>query len=273
MNTSTNLVIAPRSSAFTGELSLDAVRQRAPAVFAPAAHERMSSKYTFIPTERVLSGLMSAGFVPVDARQTHARTSPQHARHVVRLRRRFETIQLKDSIPEVVFLNSHDGTSGYQLRMGIFRVVCTNGLIVSRGAFPGYCVSHRGNVLDDVIARALDISERFEGLALQVDRMEQRALEPAEQVRFAERALTLRYPESAESGMQPSQLLTCRRVEDQGEDLWSTLNRVQENLLRGGLSRRSTSGRLTRTRRITAIREEVRLNSGLWDLASELLAA
>jgi hypothetical protein len=51
------------------------------------------------------------------------------------------------------------------------------------------------------------------------------------------------------------------------------LNRVQENLLRGGLSRRSTSGRLTRTRRITAIREEVRLNSGLWDLASELLAA
>ena len=126
-----------------------------------------------------------------------------------RLRRRFETIQLKDSIPEVVFLNSHDGTSGYQLRMGIFRVVCTNGLIVSRGAFPGYCVSHRGNVVDEVIARALDISERFEGLALQVDRMEQRTLEPTEQVRFAERALTLRYPELAESGMQPSQLLTC----------------------------------------------------------------
>jgi hypothetical protein len=267
------LTIAPRSSAFTGELSLDTVRERAPAVFAPAAHERMSSKYTFIPTERVLSGLMSAGFVPVDARQTHARFSPQHARHVVRLRRRFETIQLKDSIPEVVFLNSHDGTSGYQLRMGIFRVVCTNGLIVSRGAFPGYCVSHRGNVVDEVIARALDISERFEGLASQVDRMEQRALEQAEQVRFAERALLLRYPEPAESGMQPSQLLTCRRTEDQGADLWSTLNRVQENLLRGGLSRRSTTGRLTRTRRITAIRQEVRLNSGLWDLATELLAA
>jgi hypothetical protein len=173
----------------------------------------------------------------------------------------------------VVFLNSHDGTSGYQLRMGIFRVVCTNGLIVSRGAFPGYCVSHRGNVVEEVIDRALDISERFEVLALQVERMERHRLLPAEQVRFAERALTLRYPGTAESGMQPSQLLTCRRIEDQGEDLWSTLNRVQENLLRGGLSRRSTSGRLTRTRRITAIREEVRLNSGLWDLATELLAA
>jgi hypothetical protein len=55
--------------------------------------------------------------------------------------------------------------------------------------------------------------------------------------------------------------------------LWSTLNKVQENLLRGGLTRRSATGRLTRTRRITAIREDVRLNSGLWDLARETLAA
>jgi hypothetical protein len=56
---------------------------------------------TFIPTERVLTGLMNAGFVPVEARQTHARrASPVHARHVVRLRRRFETVQLKGSVPE-----------------------------------------------------------------------------------------------------------------------------------------------------------------------------
>jgi hypothetical protein len=55
--------------------------------------------------------------------------------------------------------------------------------------------------------------------------------------------------------------------------LWSTLNKVQENLLRGGMSRRSVNGRLTRTRRITSIREDVRLNGRLWDLAAEVLAA
>jgi len=48
---------------------------------------------------------------------------------------------------------------------------------------------------------------------------------------------------------------------------------VQENLLGGGLTRRSASGRLVRTRRITSIREDVRINSGLWDLAAEVLAA
>jgi len=120
MNAIPNLSFASHANVFDVDtLSLDAVRQRAPAVFAPSAHERMSLKYTFVPSERVLSGLMSAGFVPVDARQTHTRrASPLHARHVVRLRRRFETVQLRDSIPEVVFLNSHDGTSAYQLRMG-----------------------------------------------------------------------------------------------------------------------------------------------------------
>jgi hypothetical protein len=274
MNAIPNLSFASHANVFSSSLSLDAVRQHAPAVFAMSAHERTSAKYTFIPTERVLTGLMSAGFVPVEARQTHTRrASPLHARHIVRLRRRLETVQFKDSVPEVVFLNSHDGTSAYQLRMGLFRVVCTNGLIISRGAFPGYCVSHRGNLVDEVIAGALQIAERFDSLAGQVERMEARLLRKDEQIWFAERALALRFPDLATCGMQPSQLLTCRRVEDQGENLWSTLNKVQENLLRGGLIRRSASGRLTRMRRITAIRPEVRLNSGLWDLALESLAA
>jgi Domain of unknown function (DUF932) len=99
-----------------------------------------------------MTGLIEAGFVPVEARQTHARRSSlAHAQHVLRLRRRFETVQLKGSVPEVVFLNSHDGSSAYQLRMGLFRVVCTNDLIVSRGAFPACCVPHRGNVVDEVV--------------------------------------------------------------------------------------------------------------------------
>ena len=273
MNAISNLSFASHANVLGATLSMEALRERVPAVFASSAHARTSAKYTFIPTEQVLSGLIRAGFVPVDARQTHTRnTSTLHARHILRLRRRFETVQLRDAVPEVVFLNSHDGTSAYQLRLGIFRVVCTNGLIVCRGAFPAYCVSHRGNVLDDVITGALEISERFVTLAEQVEQMEKRRMPQDEQVHFAERALALRFPDPGQSGMLASQLLTCRRTDDLGNDLWSTLNKVQENLLRGGMSRRSASGRLTRTRRITSIREDVRLNGRLWDLASEVLS-
>ena len=274
MNAISNLSFSSHANAFDRSLSLDAVRTRAPAVFASGADERLSSKYTFLPTERILTGLMSAGFVPVDARQASARRgSALHARHVVRLRPRFQTVQLKDSVPEVVFLNSHDGSSAYQLRMGLFRVVCTNGLIVSRGAFPAYCVSHRGNIVDDVVAGAVKLADRFEGLAEQVERMEQRQLFKDEQLAFAEAALRLRFSEPAQSAMQPAQLLACRRSEDLGDDLWRVYNRCQEHLLRGGLSRRSITGRLTRTRAIGSIQQDVALNGQLWDLAVQRLAA
>jgi hypothetical protein len=113
MNNSMTIGFSRYANAFGGSLSLEDVRQRAPAVFAQSAHERTSGSYRFIPTERVLTGLMQAGFVPVEARQTRAKYGVAHARHMVRLRRRFETVQLKDSVPEVVFLNSHDGTSAY----------------------------------------------------------------------------------------------------------------------------------------------------------------
>ena len=90
---------------------------------------------------------------------------------------------------------------------------------------------------------------------------------------FAEAALRLRFSEPAESGMQPAQLLACRRSEDVGDDLWRVYNRCQEHLLRGGLSRRSITGRLTRTRAIGSIQQDVALNGQLWDLAVQRLAA
>lgn len=274
MNTLPTLTFGSHANVFAYNLSVDDLRERVPAVFAESPDDRLSSKYTFIPTERVLKGLISAGFVPVEARQAHTRKSSfLHARHVLRMRRRFETVALRDSIPEIVFLNSHDGTSAYQLRLGLFRVVCTNGLIVSRDAFPAYCVAHRGNVVDDVVAGALEMSERFETLATEVERMERRVMGRGEQLEFATRALALRYPEPATRGILPVQLLTSRRPQDLGDDLWSVLNKVQENLIGGGVSRRSQSGRLVRTRRITSIREDVRLNGRLWDLASGVLAS
>jgi Domain of unknown function (DUF932) len=274
MNARSHFSLSSHANAFEHALSLEALRERTPAVFASGPHESTSSKYTFIPTERVLAGLMGAGFVAVDARQTQARrASLMHARHILRLRRRFETIELKDAIPEVVFLNSHDGTSAYQLRMGIFRVVCTNGLIVSRGAFPAYCVSHRGDVVEEVVTGALKMAEEFDRLASQVEAMERRHLPKEEQLQFAQAALSIRFPDPTLRGMEPAQLLNCRRVQDLGDDLWTILNRCQEGLLGGGLRGRSPSGRLTRTRRISSIQEDLRVNSRLWDLASEVLAA
>ena len=258
---------ASHSSAFQHTLSPEVLRERVPAVFAPGAHERTSASYTFISTEQVLAALGSAGFLPVEARQAARAKSPMHTRHLIRLRRRYETIQLRDAIPEILFLNSHDGTSAYQLRVGLFRVACTNGLVVSMGVFPVWRVMHRGDVVRDVVCAAFRISQRFEALATAVERMERTVLDAGQRLEFAAQALALRFPKDLEGAVEPSRFLVPRRPEDAGNDLWRTFNVVQENLLRGGILRRSASNRLTRTRRITAIREDVRLNSALWEMA------
>jgi hypothetical protein len=134
-------------------------------------------------------------------------------------------------------------------------------------------VRHRGNIVDEVVIGALQMTERFASLAGQIERMEQRRVSKNEQLSFAERALELRYPKGTASGFEPAQLLTARRSEDVGDDLWRVTNRIQENLLRGGLTRRTATGRLVRTRSITAIAQDVRINGGIWDLAAEALVA
>jgi hypothetical protein len=260
------------SSAFLRNLSPEVLRERVPAAFAPSAHESRSPAYTFIPSSRVVEGLGSVGFYPVDARQAARAKSTLHARHLIRFRRRFETVTaLGEVTPELLFLNSHDGTSAYQLRVGLYRTVCTNGLIVSQGTFPTFRVAHRGDVVGDVVRAALEISERFEVLAASVERMEKTPLDQIQRLDFAAQALALRFPGRTEYGLEPARLLVPRRSEDVGNDLWRTLNVLQEGLLKGGIPRRSASNRLIRTRRITGIKEDLRINSGLWDLALGLM--
>jgi hypothetical protein len=67
-------------------------------------------------------------------------------------------------------------------------------------------------------------------------------------------------------------LLKSRRTEDEGTDLWTTMNRVQENLVQGGLSdfHRERRGRLRSVRALRGIDSKVSLNKGLWGLAEQL---
>ena len=135
------------------------------------------------------------------------------------------------------------------------------------GVFPVWRVTHRGDVMRDVVCAAVRVAERFEVLAAAVERMERTLLDVGQRLEFAREALALRFPEDAPGAMEPSQALVPQRPEDVGNDLWRTFNVLQSAVLRGGLVRRSASNRLTRTRRITSLTEDLRLNSALWEMA------
>jgi hypothetical protein len=265
--------VGEHANVFGQFLDAETLRSRAPAVFAGCAHESTSPSYAFLSTEKVLVALDRAGFRPVQALQTASRArSPLHARHLVRLRRTYEAIDFRDSIPELILTNSHDGTAAYHLRIGIYRVVCRNGLVVCDGTFPVWRVAHRGNILDELISAAVQMAERFEALAVQVGRMELTVLEPERRLAFAARAAEIRYPDGKPNGFDPAKLLVPRRAEDVGEDAWKTLNVVQEYLMRGGVRLADERGRRRSTRGLSSIRQNVRINSALWELAAALAA-
>jgi len=67
-----------------------------------------------------------------------------------------------------------------------------------------------------------------------------------------------------------TQLLAPRRLEDSGNTLWKTFNRVQENLTKGGLKYKTQNGRRNKTRAITSINRDIQLNKALWTLAEEM---
>ena len=62
-------------------------------------------------------------------------------------------------------------------------------------------------------------------------------------------------------------LQTALLAEDRKSDLWSIFNRVQENLVKGGLTGRTANGRRQRTRPVQGIDQNLRLNRALWMLA------
>jgi len=275
MNTIESLIESSEAAhtAFVRPLDRSDIQARTPAALAEAADPRTSSTYAFLSSQRVIAALGNAGFVPVSAAQAQARrVNLLSARHVIRFRRRYETVTLRDCIPEILFINAHDGRTATQFRLALYRPVCTNGLIVCDDTLPVWRVPHRGNILDEVIEAAIRQSEQFAAVGMFVERMERTMLEEPQRLAFAEAAISLRFPKHNTVGLQPHKVLEARRPEDVGRSLWKTYNVVQEAVIKGGLEYRTSANRLMRSRGIRGIRQDVHLNTQLWKNAVALAA-
>lgn len=252
-------------------LSDDQMRAVAPSIFASEAHGSRSDRYTYIPTSEVLNRLRAEGFQPFEVAQSRARDEGkrEHTRHLIRLRRDNGRAIVGKEVPEVALINSHDGSSSYQMYAGVFRFICENGMVVAAGTVDEIRVPHTGDVINRVIEGAYTVVGEFDRVLANAERMKAVTLAPAEQHAFAGAAIIAKYGEER-APVTGEQVLRARRTEDTAGDLWSTFNRVQENLVRGGLRTFSDKGRRMRTREVTGISQNVSLNRALWALADQM---
>ncbi|MHC5539478.1 DUF932 domain-containing protein, partial [Singulisphaera rosea] len=190
-----------------------------------------------VPTIEVVDILEGRGYHPVRASQSRSRTpgKADFTRHLIRFRHadslRLQTVG--EETTELVLTNSHDGSSAFHFMAGVFRLVCGNGLTVQSADFGSISVRHSGG--DDLRGRVIEATHRVAGEAPRTQGMIEGwkgiVLSPPERLSFAEASWELKPNPS----IKPSHLLIPRRMEDDRPDLWHTLNRVQENLVRGDL--------------------------------------
>jgi hypothetical protein len=243
------------------------LRAIAPSIFSDGKHESRSKRYTYIPTIQVLNGLRKEGFSPFMVCQTRTRDEGKrdHTKHMIRLRHASQITSAEAN--EIILLNSHDGTSSYQMIRGVLRFVCLNGLVCG-DALADVRVPHKGDIINDVIEGAFRVLEDFEQIDDQRESMKALQLNTAEQQIFARAALALKYDETkSPAPVTENQILVANRLEDRANDLWTTFNRLQENLVRGGLRGRSASGRVNTTRPVVGIDQNIKLNRSLWILS------
>ncbi|MGM7873795.1 DUF932 domain-containing protein [Yersinia enterocolitica] len=240
-----------------------------PSVFSEDKHESRSERYTYIPTITLLESLQREGFQPFFACQTRVRDPErrEHTKHMLRLRREGQITGKQ--VPEIILLNSHDGSSSYQMLPGLFRQVCQNGLICGE-TFGEVRVPHKGDVVSQVIEGAYEVLGIFDRVEEKRDAMQSLMLPPPARQALAKAAITYRFGEDHQP-VTPAQVLTPRRYEDYSDDLWTTYQRIQENLIKGGLSGRSAKGGRTHTRAVRGIDGDVKLNRALWVMAETLL--
>ena len=97
-----------------------------------------------------------------------------------------------DAFPRILLTNSHDGMQAFKFSVGIFRLVCSNGLVVADEQFSNFKIKHKGYTfaeLREVVNQAVeDLPARVEVL----NKMKARTLTQDEKNKLALDAMLIR---------------------------------------------------------------------------------
>jgi hypothetical protein len=262
---------------------LERIKELAPSAFRESkqgAAVGVSSKYQFMTTSEIIDGLGKMGWNVHSAQQPKTKKDPETAKHLLRFRHEhFGSLGVKGNIPEILLINSHDRTTSLKFHVGIFRLICSNGLVVADKTFSKLQIRHMNTTFEEV---KVAINTIVTGLPIvfdKIEKFESISLSDKQQLDFATKAITTRYPEyinqktnkidttKINEHFSLEDLLRVDRPEDSGNSVWCVYNRVQEKLIKGGFLHTGTTGKTKLARALTHIRTNTITNIKLWDLA------
>jgi hypothetical protein len=245
--------------------SLENIKAIAPSVFTTEKASHLSDKYVQTPTSRVVEDLMNLGWEVTKVQEVKSRKYKGFQKHLVVFRN--PDIMIKgengdDSFPQILLTNSHDGKAAFNFRVGIFRLVCSNGLVVSDADFSNVSIRHMNYTFESLQVKINEIISKLPGLVNKINTFKAKTLTEAEMSDFAVKASQLRTKKT----VNIMDVLSATRSQDQGNDLWVVFNRVQEKILGGSYT---SGGRKARS--VKNFQKDIQLNEQLFELAESYL--
>lgn len=252
-------------------------QSRTPAAFTNHPSPMVSDRYAFLPTTEVVKRLAYHGWFPVEVKQPRSKDN-KYSKHIVVLESEDHGFnESRDGVrPNIIIKNSHNGTSCLDVSVGLFRLVCSNGLVVKDGYGEQFKIRHSNYTMENFDIMIEKVIAQFAKVYNQIEAFSKHIMTDQEKLDYALKACLLRHPESEEAtraglsevgDLDYAMLLKPKRNADQGDDLWHTFNVVQERLLKGDyakVSLKKNNAVWTKNRNITAIDKNIKLNQDLW---------
>lgn len=246
----------------------DEMRMRTPALFATNPHPRMSDKYSFTNTYDIVKHIHTKGFHVSSVQGGHK----QYAAVMIRMRNK--AYDLRDRAPEVVLLDSHDGSKRLKLMLGMIEFICMNGCVAGDMLYARAFTHIAPDLTEQVMLELEDIGEHIEKLRQRVEKMRAYNTNVGERILLADAAIYQRFGNERSASFvadMRKHMLHARRSADDHSDLYTVMNVIQENVLRGGMMYQ-TRQTVRRVNQINNVGKNININQVLWSTAEQIVA-
>lgn len=280
-------MITFKNADLNGFLTKDQIRKTAPYIFATRpTNAAVSGRYVFASTETIIDDMEKLGWGVVQCKQQRAnKNSTVRSFHMVAFQNPdiYITKETKDgeeieAYPQVILTNSHDGFNSFKFRIGIFRLICSNGMVLATEEFESVSIRHINYTFEELRTTIAASIEKVEEHVAVMNKMQATKLTVEQRRDFALNALAIRMNKDADevkaTDEELDELLEPLRDADKGENLWATFNVLQEKIIKGLYHHGKTKlGKDRKARPITGPAKDIEVNQGLFRQASTYLIA
>lgn len=265
-------------------LTQEELRTKCPMAFKTTpTNPNLTERYSHANTATVIDDFAKLGWYPVDAKQCRPKKKSSGIRsfHMVAFQNENVRIMKNDGsgeiecYPRIILTNSHDGFSSFKFMVGMFRLICSNGLILGDklAELSIRHINYDFNELRQVVAASIEqVTQHIAAM----NKMNHTFLSEEQKRDFAIKAIRLRKGVSENDKLEIAdesieEVLTPRRKEDESNSLWHVFNVVQENIIKGGFSMHNSNGKARKQRPIKGIVKDIDINQKLYNFAEELM--